>query len=198
MPFKTLISQEARARIDFTQREMARLYGLSDLWLGAALLRLARQARQAMPKLLGDSCQPVYDATFVWHLVPNIAKRLGASSLQFNENRREDIILSEGQEFRELVGSYLKNLSMGWCQREHPIDRPTACEILGHDLANGNPVAMAIDRLVPAPVDERGRSDWIARHLREISAIRGFEATPHWSPKLQGKSQRVAGSGLSL
>lgn len=195
--FEQMLSPASRVRLASKQREMSRLYSLSNLWLGAAILRLARQVREEMPLQLGDPQEQTYDASFVWHVVPNIAKRLGVRTLLINENRRDDIATSQGQEYRELIGVYLKNLSMGRFSKD--ADRTSLCasELLGGDLANGNPIAMALDRLVPAPAPDCCKNDWAARYLLEISAVRGFKPTPHWSPRLQHKAVHPQANNFS-
>src|SRR3546814_11383002 len=80
--FSKLLSPEQRERIAAVQQEVERLYGLSDRWLGAALLKLARETRAEFPELAVNPHGLSYDANFVWHVVPEVAKRLGARNLR--------------------------------------------------------------------------------------------------------------------
>ncbi len=190
-PSSIPLSPESRERIDATSREMKRLYALPDRWLGEELLRLARRARKEYPSLLGNPCTSVYDPNFVWHVVPRIAKELGVKNLGPNENINPRVAQAEGQELRDLVGGYLKNLSLDKLAPEAaavPADRskPTACELLAHDFVNGNPVAIALDRLVPPPALGQDKNDWVARHTREVSRVRGHSPVmASWSPAFQ-------------
>lgn len=192
MSFRFNLSPEAKARMHAMGREMERLYALPDRWLAEELLRLARQARRECPEALKSPFDAAYDANFVWHLVPNIAKRLGATQLQLNENRDERASTLQGQDFREFAGAYLRNISIDRLQRDGVRGAHlTACDILGRSFVNGNPVTMAVDRLIKPPPPGADQSDWIAAHMREIARIRGFDpATATWSPGLQRYKDR--------
>src|SRR3546814_13658927 len=60
-----LLSPEQRERIAAVQQEVERLYGLSDRWLGEALLKLARETRAEFPDLAVNPHGLSYDANFV-------------------------------------------------------------------------------------------------------------------------------------
>jgi len=186
--FSKLLSPKTRARLDATHEIITRLYYLPDRWLAEELLRLARRMRHDHPDRLGNPAVYVYDAGFVWHVVPEIAKRLGAIRLHPNEATRGDIVTLQGQDFRECVGCFLANISQNW---PRPIDAegtPTAADILTHEIANGQPAAFALDRPrlnAPPPPPGHDRNDYVARHVREISRNRSHGETPYWSPDLQ-------------
>lgn len=190
-PSSIPLSSESRERLDATNREMKRLCALPDRWLGEELLRLARRARKEYPSLLGNPCTSVYDPNFVWHLVPRIARELGVQNLSPNENINPRIAKAEGQELRDLVGTYLKSISLDRLAPEAAAvtmdpRKPTACELLANDFINGNPVSIALDRLVPAPAPGLDNTDWIARHTREVSRVRGHSPVmASWSPAFQ-------------
>ena len=81
-------------------------------------------------------------------------------------------------------GLFLDNSSLGrWI--DHKCEKPSAAELLGHDVANGNPVAMALDRIIRAVERGSDRDDYVARQVREVSRRRGFDETPEMSPDLQ-------------
>jgi hypothetical protein len=182
--WSSLLSQDARARLDKTRAEIRRLYALPDRWLAEELLRLSRKLRLEFPDWLGYPVRKTYDSEFVWHLVPEVARRLGARSLLRNEAAMRDIVALEDADFRCCAGAIFKNLSMRRWPSSTPADTPSSAEILAHEIANGNPVAFAIDRFIPPSAKDHDRDDWLARHMREISFARGFEPTPCWSPAL--------------
>jgi hypothetical protein len=66
-------------------REMERLRRLPDRWLAEERLRLARAARDAYPRELGNPSTMAYAPMPVWNVIPEIARRLGATRL----NRQE-------------------------------------------------------------------------------------------------------------
>ena len=187
MTFKvtSLLSSAARLRLDRTAAQIEHLHRVDNAFLAVSLLRLARELRADYPDKLKDPHSVVYDPNFVWHVVPEIAKRLGRISLNPNEARRSDITGTEGQAFREIVGAYLANLSISHWPRTGPDDMPSAADLLTHDVANGNSVAFAVDRLYEPPPAGQDRDDYIARTLREISPRRGHATTALWSPMLQ-------------
>jgi hypothetical protein len=182
--WSSLLSQDARARLDKTRAEIKRLYALPDRWLAEELLRLSRKLRLEFPDQLGYPAEGTYDSDFVWQLVPEVAKRLGAKILRPNEAVMRDIVTLNDAEFRCCAGAILKNISLRRWPSNTPPDTPSIAEILAHEIANGNPVAFAIDRFAPAPAKGNDRDDWLARHMREISSACGFEPTPCWSPAL--------------
>src|SRR3546814_10346852 len=102
--FSKLLSPEQRERIAAVQQEVERLYGLSDRWLGEALLKLARETRAEFPDLAVNPHGLSYDANFVWHVVPEVAKRLGARNLQPNEGISQNIASMNNDALRCTVG----------------------------------------------------------------------------------------------
>lgn len=184
LDFSRLLSPVQRKRLAATRMEMERVYRLSDRWLAEELLRLARRARDEYPDKLGYPDAMTYEASLVWDLVPELAKRLGASTLLRGEACDWQMRQADNVELREIAGCFLANSSLGrWI--DHKAEKPSAVELLGHEVANGNPVAMGLDRLCLAPVRGHDRNDYVARQVRDISTRRGFEETAEWSPTLQ-------------
>lgn len=179
------LTAEARARLEAKHDELDRLFGLPDRWLAEELLRLARTTRQAFPEKLKDPWGIIYDANFVWHVVPEVAKRLGATNFQPNEAADTRVVGLDNAALREVVGSYVKNISFGRWAIEREDNLPLAPEILANEPCNGNPVAFAMDRLAPAPEAGCDRDDYVARSVREVSRARRLEETPYWSPAMQ-------------
>jgi hypothetical protein len=192
------VLQRIRLKVRRTADEIARLHALPDRWLAEELLRLARGLRRDFPARLRDPHGVVYDANFVWQVVPEAAKRLGATRLLPNEAVSPSVVTLSGAEFRALVGAYLRNVSIGRWSEADGSDAPTAGETLCHCVANGNPVAFAADRICQAPEAGADRQDWVARHVREISRARGHEETPYWSPELQKPAARQATEAVFL
>lgn len=180
------MSPQLHACVQATAREMARLHALPDRWLGQELLKLARTLRRQYPRQLSDPHGTTYDTNLVWQLVPEVAKRMGAGRLLPNEASSRSVVTTSDADLRVHVGVYLRNCALDrWPLPDRDRAVPSAGEILCHSVANGNPIAMALDRLHAAPEPGLDRDDYIARHVREISAARGFEPTPYWTPELQ-------------
>lgn len=179
-------SAEARARMEHDRREALRLYGLGNAWLAAALLAAAREAQAATPERAPGEC--TYDARLIWGIVPELARRLGVVKLTTNEIDWEVRELSN-YELRVRAGHTLKNISYstasGW-------------RLLTRDIANGNAVVYALDRLCPGRMGDR--EDPIVRNLTELAACRGRPYAGVWTPAmnlsqpgdLQGQGEVVA------
>lgn len=164
------LSAEARARIEQDRREAQRLYGLGNAWLAAALLAAAREAQAASPERAPGEC--TYDARLIWGIVPELARRLGVVKLTTNEIDWEIRNLTD-YELRLRAGHTLKNISYrtapGW-------------RLLTRDIAHGNAVVYAVDRLCPGCMGDR--EDPIVRNLTELAACRGRPYTGVWTPEI--------------
>lgn len=182
--FRKKLSQKQIRLLHATTVEIHRLFALQDRWLGQALLHLARDVRAEFSGRLSDPSEQTYDATFVWSLVPEIARRLGAEGVSPDEIRRTEIRYATDRELRELTGIFLNNLSIGqWSLENRDIrDRPSSADLLTREFVNGNPVAFAIDRICPPAPVGADKDDWLARHVREVAAHRGGDDTGEWSP----------------
>ncbi len=195
MAFKIekLLSPAARDRLHATRNEMARLHVLPDRWLGQEILRLARAARAVHPDALGSPGGMVYGVDLVWHIAPEAARRLGVTSLLPNESGKAEYRMASPEEFRCLLGQFIVHSGLDRMDMVRRRDagtsdqesRPGPGEMLCHLPCNGNPLAMAADRLCDPPPPGADKDDEIARSLREISVRRGFAETPYWSPALQ-------------
>lgn len=192
MDFSRLLTPAQRTKGEWSEGETERLFNLADRWLAEELLRLARAVRAQFPDRVGDPRSLVYESAVVWHVVPEVARRLGATRLLPNEATDPFIRAKSDAELRAVVGGCLNNSSLGRWGHDREALRLGPAELLGKDIANGNPVAFAMDRLAAAPAPGADRDDWIARYVREISRSRGFAETPYWSPELRGRPQAVA------
>ena len=191
--FRTLLSGNQVALIAATQAEMARLHGLADRWLARELLRLARCIRSESPSL-ASPLAPTYESRLVWHVAPELARRLGEPSLLANEATRDGIRGIGGMELRLLAASCLRNgsLARAYSKACKERTRPCAAELLAQGVANGNAVAIAADRVcAPAPhYDER---DYMANAVREVSRCRGLPEMSAWSPAMDAYERRPVG-----
>lgn len=190
--FGRFLSEAARECLARKAIRIDRLYHSPDEWLARLLLHLARQVRADYPAEFGASLGCGYNWSFVWDVVPAVARRLahragGVLVLEPNEAVHRDVVELQGQDFRVCVGAFLQHQSLDRLPRVVPEDRPSAASILGRLVVNGNPVAIALCRLEPAPPRGHDRDDFVARSLREISRVRGFDETPEWRPELQGR-----------
>ena len=167
----SLLSEESRQRLEHRRREVLRLAELSPRWLAAELLRLARRART-------ESCRwnafdIVYDSQFIWHGVPELARRLGAGPLAADELVGDEWAGLSDYELRRGLGHCLGNIGQG-AYFEMP-----AWELLLNEPANGNPVVMGVDFLCPGcPGD---REDPLVVRLAEIARARGVPFDGIWS-----------------
>ena len=175
--YENLLSEQSRAELHSTRIEIQRLYNLPDRWLASEILKLARAAQK---ELLADGFLPrdcVYDASFAWQVLPELAKRLGAT--QFNQDERLDrsICGLSDSAFRFHAGYFILNSGT----------KAIRDSILSHEPANGNPVVFALDRIA-FPEEE----DPIAVRLKEIAHARCVPFTGMWSPEFMGESHQAA------
>lgn len=196
MAFNSDLSPATQRRLTKLHEEALRLYRLPDRWLAQELLRLARRARLEQPEHLHRGRPMSYATSFVWHLLPNLAERLGATDFRPGENAHPDIVSAEGPFLRELVSSYMQNHGLSTLPQQRERNRPSAIDIITRDPANGNPIAIALDRVAPALVNGKPSQDWLARYIQEISNIRGRQPRSHWHPDMQlpGRTNTDPGS----
>ena len=196
MAFRNIIplSSDQRACIDAEAREVERLHGVGDRWLAEELLRLARRVRSRHAERLADPHAAIYENRLLWQLIPELAHRLGARSFLPNERSQQETVRLSDRDLRCRIGYALQNASLPHTRL--PDDdpaRPTPEDLLLRIVQNGNPVAIAVDRLAPAPAKGEDRDDPIARLVREISVARGHPETAAWSPALQARSASAPG-----
>lgn len=176
------IAAGRRSDLDFLQglgavpREVARLHGLPDRWLGEAVLALARDARDGPEPLPGRLAEPG-NARLLWTLVPEIARRLdcrlapgeGGCAWLGDDGLRREVGLSMGT-------LSILSLVAGRGGEPGPID------LLSHGIGNGSPVAIALDRVAPPPPDA---DDHCASVVRETCLRRGHGPRTAWNPGMQ-------------
>lgn len=188
-PFRRFLSPESIRRIERERTELARIHSLEDRWLGEEILRLARRARSENPGLLADPRGTSYSPNFVWQVIPEIARRLGAKP-GLNEATNPDITRSDDRRLREITGHYLANSSLRYGM-DRQIDRGeeiTAIALLEHEACNGNPVAMAIDRICPPAPEGETRNDPLARSIWSVGRYLDGVQVGAWSPAVVTRS----------
>lgn len=169
----------AGASLGLIGRELTRLYGLPDRFLGRALLGLSQRAIGANPELGGDPRKLGYESILIRSVLPRLALALGEAGLSRVEEAGARAAPPPGPELRTLVGTCLNNTAFRTFIR-HP-DPLLRSLTLG--FANGSPVTIGLDRV--APPDAQA-DDWVVRHTREISRARfGDERFSCWSPAMQ-------------
>lgn len=163
--------------------EMRRIFELGDIWLARELLRLARTTRRSAPSLLGNPNGEADLAALVWHVVPEVARRLGAKDLHPNESSVCELRVAGRAVFRRAVGRHLKACEANG-EAWNGFGRPSCLTILTNPIVDGNPTAMALDRVFP-PSGELDFDDWIACSVRRASRNRNHEERISWHPDLQ-------------
>jgi hypothetical protein len=88
--FRSLLTPQQLAEVERERAEIRRLSSLTDRWFAEELLKLARSVR-SQPTFSFKQVDRVYDAVLFWHVVPEIAYRLGATQFQTGERSLESI-----------------------------------------------------------------------------------------------------------
>jgi hypothetical protein len=168
--FKWNLSLETKAAIERERIEAFRLYRLTNTWLACALVKLAREAQKVSPEYLPED--NTYNARLIYGIVPELARRLGPVKLDMRELDWEIRELSD-YELRERAGHCLLNIRdtdlPGWV-------------MLTREVANGNPVLYAMDRLCPGVLGDR--DDPVTRRLTEMAEYRKKPYTGVWTPEI--------------
>lgn len=180
-PIRLPVPRVVYERHHYTIAEIRRLHALPDRFLAEELLRLCRGIRKALPSRDG---RDGYNGAVLWDVVPEVAYRLGAR-LELNESTEFDLKRAVGQDFRDYVAICMVNVARSYMSEAETDGVRDPLDILFHDAANGNPVAMALDRLVPPTPHS---TDRFARTVREVSRNRGMEETGVWSPALNERT----------
>jgi len=180
----SVIAPELRSRIEAERNEILRIYALPDRWLAAELLRLTRSIREATSYAERPETD-TYNSTVLWDVIPEIARRLGAT-IQQNESTNWRFRSLEGEKFREYVAVCIANVGTGYLKDARLSTGIDPVAILFREVANGNPIIIGLDRLVPPG---NNSIDHAARHIREISRTRGHEVVSSWSPMLNNEPE---------
>jgi len=164
--------------------ELVRIYRLPTRWLAEEILRLARRTREQFSDRLPAANRNVnYECSLVWDVVPEVAKRLGSRSLGPLEACDPRVSGCDNFILREYAGICLTFSSLRRWVNQSAEDL-SAAAILLHDITEGNPVAIALDRLQP-PDNSTSHQDLIVRQMRQWSRARGLRETAAWRPDLE-------------
>jgi len=187
-----------------TSEKINELFALSDHDLGKQLLDLSKEAWSDFVGQPGITSRQIelhkntYLGAFVFELIPEIAALLGYR--ESNKEMEAQVVLSGDRHscdsnYRFFAGQILKNTPTNTLPHNSS-ENPTAFEILTHDVANGNPIAFAVDRLVK-PVESAlaARQDWLSGYTRGVSLARGLSEQYCWTPAMQNYAKTT---GLEL
>lgn len=189
MAFKNITSRN-HEHIRSLASTMKRMHAMTGPFLARNLLGLARRARQEAPRELSDPMKNDYDTNLVWRVIPVLASRLSRITLDLNEGPDPGVTQMDDEGLRRLVGVHMRNSSLRnriaeRARTEH-VQSVLALDVLGHDFVNGNPIAMAADRLRDPAPEHDDQGDWLARHMRKISRVRfGHARFSSWQPEFQ-------------
>lgn len=174
--FSFMLSEETNARLAAEKAEVVRLHGLTDRWLAHALLQLTRKARAERPEL-----RPIddgYAESLVWRIAPEIARRLGASGL-FQQELDSELKSTSLKNLRNRLASTLANTERPAHSRRREL---SAWFLVTREPCNGNPLAIAMDRLCPGSLTDR--DDRMTRAIAEVARSRGCVYDGVWTPSL--------------
>lgn len=115
---------ETRARLDAEQRERDRILSLPKRWFAEAILKLCREVRKN-PEFTWSAEDNVYDGVIVWHLIPELAYRLGATKFIVPERSATRIRECSDAELLERLKNAIANTA-----GHRYFDTPMACLIL--------------------------------------------------------------------
>lgn len=189
LDFSRLLPPEVAARLERSRIRVERLYALPDRWLGREIAGMARRVRASVPELASPAAEgDGYSKHMLWDVVPEIARRLGEPLLP-NESADVGLRTAGEIELRRDVSTIMSNVSSVRLMQLVPEDLQDDLHMLLLDAVNGNPVAVALDRVAPPGPDA---DDRIARHVREVSGNRGHEPTSSWHPALQRAPEPAA------
>jgi hypothetical protein len=191
--FKKLLSPTQRQKLNTKTEKINALFAMPDAELGEQLIELSKAAWQDVENQFSTdfdhlrSHRNSYLGGFLHDLIPEIAARLGyedsGSHVSTTHDIRSRLQSSTQHDFRCMAGSIIANTPDSALTYNNT-DTPTALEILTNDIANGNPVAFAVDRLVK-PLEPVVKEDVLAWYIKEISVVRGFAEQYCWNPGMQ-------------
>jgi hypothetical protein len=188
------------AKASAADDEMRRLYQLSDYQLAVELLELAERSYREKFHLYG---RVSFHRELVLHAIPEIAHRLalraahlslGGPEAEPAKRLADSIVLSEensGEDeatLRKRIGQHLVD-----CIFLHAVDdyddfewNPScASALLARRIYDGNPVAIALDRILPPRMDFSPRKDPLALHTVVIDSLYAKERFVRWHPDIE-------------
>ena len=130
---------ERMAQEAATTTEIVRLSSLDSRWLARALLRMARQLRVARLSEMAQQTQR--NARLYWQLVPELAWRLGERTMRIGERTDGAISQLSDQDLRKSLLQALREST--------PTLDSHAGRVFFREINDGNPIVLALNRLVP-------------------------------------------------
>lgn len=133
------LSPDLHRQIEADRIERRRLHELTPRWLARYLVTTARVIR--------THCRwgpdaPVYDAQLMWHLVPELAYRLGERCFTADERRDRHVVVLTDLALSQRTLSALQNVCAA---AYHDV---SASRIFLRDSTEGNPIAYGLAHLV--------------------------------------------------
>lgn len=159
--------------------EALRLFELPSPELGEELLGRSAELRKAFPASGSGAAKAV--VAVLDHIVPELAARLGARS-EAASIRPAIMAKFTAEEFRQFVAALMQWRPLSTLSAEQDADGWMALQLLSRDVAAGNPLAFALDRVAPPA------QDWIAHKVQAAATAMGHEPTSVWSPALLRKA----------
>lgn len=159
LDLRKIVRPATQRRVREENAEVARLHALDDAGLARAVLELARRAREIRNDTF-EIPQFTYTTAMTHQVIPFLAKKLDPtielcdieleSIASTKSDRVNNMTRLAGDALRDHVGIYIDNASMTYGltqeQRGQQVIR-----LLDRILEHGNPVALLVDRLAPAP-----------------------------------------------
>lgn len=154
--------------------EMERLYALPPRWLAREIVSLVGRAREEVTSGGVAGYQADLARDLLWEIAPEIAYRLGETGARAGSSL--GLATAGCKHLRAAAGFALVALSM-----DPPHIGGQAWRRLTRPLTDGNPLAIALDRVAPAGP---GSTDLAARHLWSVSRAAGLGTVLEWTPEL--------------
>lgn len=179
LDFSRLLPPEVAARLERSRIRVERLYALPDRWLGREIAGMARRVRASVPELASPAAEgDGYSKHMLWDVVPEIARRLGEPLLP-NESADVGLRTAGEIELRRDVSTIMSNVSSVRLMQLVPEDLQDDLHMLLLDAVNGNPVAVALDRVAPpGPMPTTGSPAMSARCPETAGTNRPPPGTP--------------------
>ena len=191
MTFPAQFPAAADGDADPGLREMARIHGLTDRFLGQYVLDLARKMRVENPGVIGVTGRwQNYESWISWEVVPEIARRLGVIAFGKNEGSDKSLPGADRSQLRRMLGvalleaNFLRDLPWPECA--------PSCRLAARCATIGNPFVIALDRAAPPSEDRHERFDFLAMRLRAALAGKGKARRSAWAPELVGATAMAA------
>lgn len=165
--------------------EVARLYHLSDRFLGRAIIGTVRLARLARNDAFAHHLVPRelrHAAALVWDIGPEIARRLGEGDIRCGEIRPQVKAVSDAN-LRFWTWSCFQKTASALVEAE--AGRCEAWRLLLNDPSEGNALFVALDRIAPP---ENAHDDICARYIAARDRNKGWgDGRTMWTPDEGGR-----------